>query len=112
MMTDQTNRAFSAEYLCELAKLEGDLLVVAAFERLDIGTQPDEDNVTDNQWMLASLARTFAMGCAGDLPHYSHPSCKALFDEVMELARTVCPGTWDYFFKIGLDESLAMAAMD
>lgn len=112
MMTDQKNRAFSAEDLCELAKLEGDLLVVAAFERLDIGTQPDEDNVTDNQWTLASLARTFAWGCAGDLPHYSHPSCKALFDEVMQLARTVCPGTWDYFFKIGLDESLAMAAMD
>lgn len=48
MMTDQTNSVFSAEDLCELAKLEGDLLVVAAFERLDIGTQPDEDNFTDN----------------------------------------------------------------
>ncbi|HEB4093408.1 TPA: hypothetical protein RZ058_004337 [Enterobacter cloacae] len=112
MMTDQTISVFSAEDLCELAKLEGDLLVVAAFERLDIGTQPDEDNVTDNQWTIASLARTFARGCAGDLPDYSHPSCKALFDEVMELARAVCPGTWDHFFKIGLDESLAMAAMD
>lgn len=112
MMTDQTNSVFSAEDLCELAKLEGDLLAVAAFERLDIGTQPDEDDVTDNQWTIASLARTFAWGCAGDLPRYAHPSCKALFDEVMELARAVCPGTWDYFFKIGLDESIAMAAMD
>ncbi|VTP17373.1 hypothetical protein PUATCC27989T_05376 [Phytobacter ursingii] len=112
MMTDQTNSVFSAEDLCELAKLEGDLLVVATFERLDIGTQSDEDNFTDNQWMIASLARTFAWGCAGNLPRYAHPSCKALFDEVMELARTVCPGTWDHFFKAGLDESLAMAAMD
>ena len=112
MMTDQTNSVFSAEDLCELAKLEGDLLVVAAFERLDIGTQPDEDNFTDNQWTIASLARTFAQGCVGDLPRYAHPSCKALFDEVMALARTVCPGTWDHFFKVGLDESLAMAAMD
>ncbi|EAB9926974.1 hypothetical protein ACF5DM_001410 [Salmonella enterica] len=112
MMTDQTNNVFSVEDLCELAKLEGDLLVVAAFERLDIGTQPDEDNFTDNQWTIASLARTFARGCAGDLPRYAHPSCKVLFDEVIELARTVCPGTWDHFFKIGLDESLAMAAMD
>ncbi|ECC3297993.1 hypothetical protein YN18_003862 [Salmonella enterica subsp. enterica] len=112
MMTDQTNSVFSAEDLCELAKLEGDLLAVAAFERLDIGTQPDEDDFTDNQWTIASLARTFARGCAGDLPYYSHLSCKALFDEVIELARTVCPGTWDHFFKIGLDESIAMAAMD
>lgn len=112
MMTDQTNSVFSAEDLCELAKLEGDLLVVAAFERLDIGTQPDEDNFTDNQWTIASLARTFAWGCAGDLLRYTHPSCKALFDEVIELARAVCPGTWDYFFKIDLDESIAMAAMD
>lgn len=111
MMTDQINSVFSAEDLCELAKLEGDLLVVAAFERLDIGTQPDEDNFTDNQWMIASLARTFARGCAGDLPRYAHPSCKALFDEVIELARTVCPGA-RLFFKAGLDESLAMAAMD
>lgn len=77
-----------------------------------IGTQPDEDNFTDNQWTIASLARTFARGCAGDLPHYTHPSCKALFDEVIELARTVCPGTWDHFFKVGLDELIAMAAMD
>ncbi|QMD26677.1 hypothetical protein HVZ46_19875 [Citrobacter freundii] len=112
MMTDQTNSIFSAEDLCELAKLEGELLAVAAFERLDIGTQPDEDNFTDNQWTIASLARTFAWGCVGDLPRYAHPSCKALFDEVMELARTVCPGTWDHFFKAGLDESIAMAAMD
>ncbi|VEA03548.1 Uncharacterised protein [Salmonella enterica subsp. enterica serovar Sanjuan] len=112
MMTDQANSVFSAEDLCELAKLEGDLLVVAAFERLDIGTQPDEDNVTDNQWTIVSLARTFAWGCAGDLPRYAHPSCKALCDEVIELARTVCPGTWDHFFKVGLDESLAMAVMD
>lgn len=112
MITDQTNSVFSAENLCELAKLEGDLLAVAAFERLDIGTQQDEDNFTDNQWTIASLARTFARGCAGDLPRYAHPSCKTLFDEVIELARAVCPGTWDYFFKIGLDESIAMAAMD
>ncbi|HCI4281150.1 TPA: hypothetical protein NO555_004502 [Klebsiella variicola subsp. variicola] len=112
MMTDQINSVFSAEDLCELAKLEGDLLVVAAFERLDIGTQPDEDNFTDNQWTIASLARTFAWRCAGDFPHFAHPSCKALFDEVIELARTVCPGAWDYFFKAGLGESLAMAAMD
>ena len=112
MMINQTNNAFSAEDLCELAKLEGDLLVVAAFERLDIGTQPDEDNFTDNQWTIASLARTFVRGCADDLPHYVHPSYKALFDEVIELARTVCPGTWDYFFKIALDESLAMVVMD
>ncbi|EIS5385814.1 hypothetical protein LZ381_000653 [Salmonella enterica] len=112
MMTDQTNSVFSAGDLCELAKLEDDLLVVSAFERLDIGTQSDEDNFTDNQWMIASLARTFARGCAGDLPRYAHPSCKALFDEVIELARTICPGTWDHFFKVGLDESLAMAAMD
>ncbi|HHA1945005.1 hypothetical protein I4P16_15220 [Enterobacter hormaechei] len=112
MMTDQTNNAFSVEDLCELAKLEGDLLAVAAFERLDIGTQPDEDNVTDNQWTIASLARTFAGGCAGDSPRYAHPSCKALFDEVIELARAICPGTWEYLFKIGLDESIAMAAMD
>lgn len=62
MMTEQTNNAFSVEDLCELAKLEGELLVVAAFERLDIGTQPDEDNFTDNQWTIASLARTFARG--------------------------------------------------
>ncbi|EFL6450816.1 hypothetical protein [Escherichia coli] len=112
MMTDQTNNVFSAEDLCELAKLEGDLLVVAAFERLDIGTQLDEDNFTDNQWMIASLARTFARGCAGDLPRYAHPSCKALLEEVAGLAGAVCPGTWDHFFKAGLDESLAMAAMD
>lgn len=112
MMTDQTNSVFSVEDLCELAKLEGDLLAVAAFERLDIGTHPDEDDFTDNQWTVASLARTFARGCAGDLPHYTHPSCKALFDEVMELARTVCPGIWENFFKVGQDESLAMAAMD
>ncbi|HCB3750597.1 TPA: hypothetical protein MYV71_002594 [Escherichia coli] len=112
MMADQTNNAFSAEDLCELAKLEGDLLVVAAFERLDIGTQPDEDNFTDNQWTIASLARTFARGCVGELPRYAHPSCKALCDEVIELARTVCPGAWDHFFKVGLDESIAMAAMD
>ena len=112
MMTNQTNNTFSAEDLCELAKLEGDFLVVAAFERLDIGTQPDEDNFTDNQWTIASLARTFGRGCAGDLPHYAHPSCKALSDEVIELARSVHPGTWDHFFKAGLDESLAMAAMD
>lgn len=111
-MIDQTNNAFSVEDLCELAKLEGDLLIVAAFERLDIGAQRDEDNVTDNQWTIASLARTFAWRCAGDFPHYAHPSCKALFDEVIELARTVCPETWDYFFKVGLDESIAMVAMD
>lgn len=110
MMTDQTNNAFSAEDLCELAKLEGDLLVVAAFERLDIGTQPDEDNFTDNQWRIANLAGTFAWECAGDLSRYTHPSCKALFDEVMELASAVCPGAWDYFFKTGLDASLAMSA--
>lgn len=112
MMTDQTNNAFSAEGLCELAKLEGDLLAVAAFERLNIGTQPDEDNVTDNQWTIASLARTFAWECAGDLSQYAHPSCNALFYEVMELARTVCPGTWDYFFSAGMDESITMAVMD
>ncbi|QCT87997.1 hypothetical protein [Escherichia sp. E4742] len=111
-MTEQTNNLFSAEDLFELAKLEGELLVVAAFERLDIGTQPDEDNFTDNQWSIASLARNFARGCAGELPRYSHPSCKPLFDEVIELARTVCLGTWDHFFKVGMDESLAMATMD
>lgn len=111
-MTEQTNNLFSAEDLFELAKLEGELLVVAAFERLDIGTQPDEDNFTDNQWSIASLARNFARGCAGELPRYAHPSCKPLFDEVIELARTVCLGTWDHFFKVGMDESLAMATMD
>lgn len=54
----------------------------------------------------------FCRGCTGDLPRYTHPSCKALFGEVVELVRTVCPGARDYFFRVGLNESLAMAAMD
>lgn len=52
MMKDQTN---FVDYLCILANLEGELLVVAAYERLGIGTQPDPDDgdFTTNQWHVA-----------------------------------------------------------
>ena len=48
MTTNQANGPFSLDDLCELANLEGDLLVIAAHEQLGIGTQPDEDGFTDN----------------------------------------------------------------
>ncbi|MFB0710327.1 hypothetical protein ACEU59_04035 [Buttiauxella noackiae] len=110
-MKDQTN---SVENLYALANLEGELLVVAAYERMDIGTHPDPDdgNFTTNQWQVAWLAQTFVWGCRGDLSRYAHLSCKVLFDEVIELARRVCPEAWDYFVELSLRDMTAMAAMD
>ena len=101
MMKDQSN---FVEYLCMLANLEGELLVVAAYERLGIGTQPDPDDgdFTTNQWQVAWIAQTLVWECRGDLSRYAHPSCKALFDEVIESARRVCPEAWDYFFELSL----------
>ncbi|MBC3211033.1 hypothetical protein [Serratia fonticola] len=96
--------------LYELANLEGELLVIAAYEKLDIGTQPDEDNFTDNICAVAHLAETLALKCGGGSPRYTHPSCQVLFNEVVALGRTVCPGAWDYFFGVGLEEAAAEAA--
>lgn len=96
--------------LCKLASLEGDLLVIAACEKLGIGTQPDEDNFTGNIWAIGHLAKALAWECGGDSSRYTHPACKALFDDVVELGRTICPGAWDYFFSAGQKEVAAAAA--
>lgn len=96
--------------LCDLANLEGELLVIAAYEKLDIGTQSDEDNFTDNIWAVGHLAEALAWECGGDSPRYTHPSCKVLFDDVVALGRTICPGAWDYFFSVGQNDSAAAAA--
>lgn len=109
MMTtqDQAGSTFSLDDLCELANLEGELLVIAAHEKLGIGIQLDEDGFTDNIWVVACLAQTFANKCGLDLLRYTHPSCKVLFDDVIALGRTVCPGAWDHFFNVGLEEAKA-----
>ncbi|WP_240730959.1 antirestriction protein [Escherichia sp. E4385] len=99
-------KLFSIDALCELANLEGELLTVAAYERLGLKMEPDESNITDNQWQISRLARTFIEGCNGDLSRYKHPSCKAFYDEVIKLARTVCPGVWDFSFQDELNEWL------
>ncbi|TGB81634.1 hypothetical protein FEK47_22910 [Escherichia sp. E3659] len=99
-------KLFSIDALCELANLEGELLTVAAYERLGLKMEPDESNVTDNQWQISRLARTFIEGCNGDLSRYKHPSCKAFYDEVIKLARTVCPSVWDFSFQDELNEWL------
>jgi hypothetical protein len=96
--------------LCDLANLEGDLRVIAAYEKLGIGTQSDEDNFTDNIWAIGYLAETLAWECGGDSPRYTHPSCKGLFDDVVALGRTICPGAWDYFFSVGQRDAAAAAA--
>lgn len=95
--------------LCNLANLEGELLAIAAYEKLNIGTQPDEDNFTDNIYAVGHMAEMLAGECGGDSPRYTHPSCQVLFDEVVALGRTICPGAWDFFFKAGLEEAAAMA---
>ncbi|MFS6933762.1 hypothetical protein [Klebsiella oxytoca] len=110
MMTkEKADTPFSLDDLYELANLEGELLGIAARERLGIDTQPDEDGFTDNIWAVASLAQTFAWECGGDSPRYKHPSCQVLFDDIVALGRSVCPGAWDYFFGVGLKESAARA---
>lgn len=96
--------------LCNLANLEGKLLAIAAYEKLNIGTQPDEDNFTDNIWAIGHLAEALALECGRDSSRFTHPSCQALFDEVVALGRTICPGVWDYFFGVGLEEAAAEAA--
>lgn len=109
MTTNQTSIPFFLDDLrCELANLEGDLLVIAAYEKLGIGIQPDEDGFTDNIWAVACLAQEFAKQCGLNSLRYTHPSCKVLFDEVMALGITVCPGAWDHFFDVGLEESRAI----
>ncbi|EOZ3193149.1 TPA: hypothetical protein PXJ35_002445 [Yersinia enterocolitica] len=108
MMTNQANSPFSFDDLCELANLEGDLLVIAAHEKLGIGIQPDEDGFTDNVWAIGHMAQTFARKCGLDSLRNAHPSCKVLFDDVIALGRTVCPGAWDHFFEVGLEESRAI----
>ncbi len=110
MTTNQASSPFFLNDLCELANIEGDLLVIAAYEKLDIGTQSDEDNFTNNIWAVGHLAEALALECGGDSPRYTHPSCKGLFDDVVALGRTICPGAWDYFFGVGLEEAAAEAA--
>lgn len=96
--------------LCDLANLEGELLAIAAYEKLDIGTHSDEDNFTNNIWAIGHLAETLAWECGGDSPRYTHPSCKVLFADVVTLGRTICPGAWDYFLIVGQKDSAAAAA--
>lgn len=108
MTTYQTNSTFSLDDLCELANLEGDLRVIAAHEKLGIGIQPDEDGFTDNVWAVAWMAQTLARKCGLDSLRYIHPSCKVLFDDVIVLGRAVCPGAWDHFYEVGLEESRAI----
>ena len=108
MATLQTNSTFSLNDLCELATLEGDLRVIAAHEQLGIGTLPDEDGFTDNIYAVACLAQAFANKCGLEPLRYTHSSCKVLFDEVIALGRTICPGAWDHFFEVGLEESRAI----
>ena len=110
MTTNQANSPFSLDDLCELANLEGDLLVIAAHEKLDIGTQPDEDNFTDNIWAVAHMAQTVARKCGMEPLRYTHPPCKVLFEDVIALGRMVCPGAWDHFYEAGLEESRAILA--
>ncbi|WP_145501502.1 hypothetical protein [Yersinia similis] len=103
MTTGQANSPFSLDDLCELASMEGDLRGIAAHEQLGIGIQPDEDGFTDNVWAIGFLAENFALKCGGNSPHFTHPSCKTLVDEVVTLARRIDAAAWDYFFKCGLD---------
>lgn len=99
MITEQGNTLFSLNDLCELAKLEGDLLMIAAYEQLGIGQQLDEDGFTNNIWAIGRLAETFACKYTGDPVRYRHPTCKVLFDDVNALGRTICPGAWDFFLN-------------
>jgi hypothetical protein len=108
LTTNQTNSTFFLDDLCELANLEGDLQVIAAHEKLGIGIQPDEDGFTDNIWAVAWLAQEFAKKCGLEPHRYTHNSCKVLFGDVVALGRTVCPGAWDHFFEVGLEESRAI----
>ncbi|MFA3777107.1 hypothetical protein [Yersinia sp. 1652 StPb PI] len=106
MATNQPNNPFSLDDLCELANLEGDLLVIAAREKLGIGIQPDEDGFTDNVWAIGFLAQDFALKCGGNSPRFTHPSCRALVEEVVTLARSITEGAWDYFFKCGMARAI------
>jgi hypothetical protein len=108
LTTNQTSSTFFLDDLCELANLEGDLQVIAAHEKLGIGIQPDEDGFTDNIWAVAWLAQEFATKCGLEPHRYTHNSCKVLLGDVVALGRTVCPGAWDHFFEVGLEESRAI----
>ncbi|AKG68255.1 hypothetical protein WN53_03430 [Serratia fonticola] len=109
MMTiNQTNSTFSLDDLCELANLEGELRAIAAYEKLGIGKQPDEDGFTDNIWTVAWLAQELAKKCGLEPYRYTHNSCKVLFDDIVALGRAVCPGAWDHFFNVGQEEARAI----
>ncbi|HFV9293968.1 TPA: hypothetical protein ACIAIE_003826 [Serratia fonticola] len=106
MTTNQANSPFSLADLCELANLEGDLLVIAAHEKLGIGIQPDEDNFTDNVWAIGFLAEDFGLKCGGNSHRFTHPSCRVQVEEAVTLARSITEGAWDYFFKCGMARAM------
>ncbi|AIN20331.1 hypothetical protein ACIOG3_15885 [Yersinia rochesterensis] len=108
MTTNEANSPFYLDDLRERANLEGDLLVIAAHEKLGIGIQPDEDGFTNNIYAIGFLAEDFALKCGGNSPRFTHPSCGALVEEVVTLARSITEGAWDYFFKCGMARAIEM----
>lgn len=89
-------------FRAELAKVEGDLMVISALLRLDIGRDKDEDGFEQYVWDLSAAAKVLADFSVFNIV----PSAlRSELDALCNMGRKIDAAAWDFFFQDAVKET-------
>ncbi|HDZ2453973.1 TPA: hypothetical protein RSR67_002793 [Klebsiella pneumoniae] len=96
-------------HLIALARVEGDLMMIDALQRLGLVDESGDDSFRNTDWKLGYVAAQLAeLSVRGEIP----PSWQEMFDRLCERGRKLNEAVWTYFYDRAVEDEACLIKME